>query len=194
MSRTSVVIALAVTSIIELTAQTPPKPAFDVASIKVNDSGGPIRVANIQGGFRATNISVQQLIVRAYDVRDFQIAGGPGWMASDRFDVDAKVESGRDVTPELVGLMLQDLLADRFQLKAHQQKRELPAYELTIGKNGHKMRPAATTTAVAPTKVPTDSFDPATMPPPGSLRMTGNGHMAASAMSLEQLVRSSHRR
>src|SRR5438093_3258557 len=85
-----------------LSAQaTPPAPAFEVASIKPNNSGdGRVMLGNQPGRFTATNVTLRMLIRNAYQLQDFQISGGPGWLASDHFDVVAKIEAGDpDVMP-----------------------------------------------------------------------------------------------
>jgi uncharacterized protein (TIGR03435 family) len=163
-------------------------PAFEVVSVKPNNSGGPIRVAGTPGRYSATSITANQLIMAAYHVREFQISGGPAWMRSDRFDVQAKAESDADATTIHFDLMLQSLLADRFQLTTHLEKKDLPAYELALDKNGPKIQPSSTT--AAPSSGPSDARirDRSVMPPPGMLRM-GTGEMAASQMSLDALLR-----
>ena len=141
-----------------------------------NDSGAPIRVAGSPDRYSATSITVNQLILRAYRVRDFQVAGGPDWMKSDRFDVEAKAETGSDPKSRAFDLMLQSLLADRFQLVAHFEKRDLPAFELTIAKNGLKIHASA---PPAPGEAPAGvNRDPNGMPRPGQLRM-GNSDLVA---------------
>jgi uncharacterized protein (TIGR03435 family) len=80
------------------------------------------------------------MIQYAYNVRDSQISGGPGWVRSDRYDVTAKPEgSARD---QEMKQMLQALLAERFQLRFHRQTQEGAIYALLIGKNGPKLQPA----------------------------------------------------
>src|SRR4029079_18822951 len=67
-------------------------PAFEVASVKPNSSGdGRVMMQNQPGRFIATNITLRMLIRNAYQLQDFQISGGPGWLASDHFDINAKV-------------------------------------------------------------------------------------------------------
>jgi len=78
------------------------------------------------------------LIRTAYGVTDDKIVGGPGWLGSDRFDVIAKTP--QSVTPEAARLMLRELLADRFDLKVHNDNRPLPVFVLTGGRNGSKMK------------------------------------------------------
>ena len=137
-------------------------PTFEVASIKPTAPGGPgggmIGIRMAPGGrFEATGVTAKLLIGQAYDVRDFQISGGPGWMTSDHYDIVAKPESSsasdslspdpRKVTDdqmktfqEQMRLRLQALLADRFQLKIHRETKELPVYALVLGKGGSKLQ------------------------------------------------------
>jgi bla regulator protein BlaR1 len=131
---------------------------FEVASVK--PSSGDDRRVGIQlqpgGGVRTTGTTLKFLLTFAYDVRDFQISGGPGWINSDRFDIVAKSERGSsESTPddmrkmtdaqmktsvELVRQKLQALLADRFQLTLNHETKEQPVYMLVIGKNGPKLQ------------------------------------------------------
>src|SRR5262245_28528910 len=73
----------------------PQKPSFDVASIRPNNSGSGGTTTNVNGGFvRVTNVSVRQLILQAYPMADSQLVGGPDWIATERFDIQARVDSG----------------------------------------------------------------------------------------------------
>jgi uncharacterized protein (TIGR03435 family) len=81
------------------------------------------------------------LIAAAYGVSEDNIAGGPGWISSELFDVIAKVPNG--TTRETANLMLQDLLADRFGLAVHHGTNAVPRYVLTVSKIGSKLRPAS---------------------------------------------------
>jgi uncharacterized protein (TIGR03435 family) len=117
-------------------AQAPP-PSFEVASIRSNRSGE----TRVSGGFlpggryRVINYPLRNLIAAAY-LRpqinpDFLIAGGPGWIDSDRFDIDARAESDFPAGSDARRRMLQQLLADRFALKVHFETSERPVYVLT---------------------------------------------------------------
>ena len=97
------------------------------------------------GGLDAQNVTLRSLITFAYDVRDHQLTGGPGWMDSDRYDILAKPGENdnpngekRSFQQDFAGirLKLRKVLADRFQLVVHTETRELPVYMLTVGKNG----------------------------------------------------------
>ncbi len=137
--------------------QSAAAPAFDVVSVKPSDPSA--RGMNIGitpgGGFTATNATVQALIQQAYDVRDFQISGGPGWINTERYDIAAKAddssvseddlrkmtEEQRQVFAQRLRGKVRALLADRFQLKVHQETKELPVYALVVVKNGAKNGP-----------------------------------------------------
>jgi uncharacterized protein (TIGR03435 family) len=115
--------------------------AFEVASIKPSPPGSNgTSIGSPAGRFVARNASLKLLIVNAFNVRDLQIEGGPGWMDSDRFDIDAKMTD--NATAKQSYEMLQTLLADRFQLKIHRETREMSIYSLVVGKGGPKLSPA----------------------------------------------------
>lgn len=121
-------------------------PAYDVASVKRNKSGDRMmRIMSRPDGFNCTNISLKNLIENAYGIREDLISGGPGWVDSMGFDIEAKV-SGEDVEAfkKLSGRqrnsLLQALLADRFHLKIHHETKILPMYDLLIAKGGSKLK------------------------------------------------------
>jgi uncharacterized protein (TIGR03435 family) len=76
----------------------------------------------------------------AYEVESYQISGGPAWMDSDRFDINAKAEGETAPSKEQLRQMLQRLLADRFHLQFHREKRQRPAYTLMLAKSGPKLK------------------------------------------------------
>jgi uncharacterized protein (TIGR03435 family) len=115
---------------------------FEVASVK------PSRVDHVEPSLRSspkrlqwTNVSLRELIKRAYDLPDYQI-NGPSWIADYRYDVAANIPPPR--TPERLRLMLQDLLRERFGLRVHRQSQAVQGYRLTIAKGGSKLTPAKT--------------------------------------------------
>ncbi len=119
--------------------QAQPKPEFEVASVRINNSGLPS--GSLSGTdksrFAATNITLKLLLTMAYQVRDFQVIGGPAWLNSDRFDLAAKAETEADW--DRMMLMLQSLLEDRFGLVIRRETRELPLYKLVAAKGGLKL-------------------------------------------------------
>ncbi len=77
----------------------------------------------------------------AYNLQDFQISGGPGWIKSERYDIEAKAES-HPSQRQIEGPMLQTLLRERFQLKFHRELKELPVFALVAAKGGLRLKPA----------------------------------------------------
>jgi uncharacterized protein (TIGR03435 family) len=123
-----------------------------------------------------TSATLRTLLSSAYRVQDFQIIGGPDWINVDRFDVQARPSEDyqpqpvvpcirADCPPTPVQLMMQGLLEHRFRLKTHRETRELPVYELTIGKNGFKLKEVSAPSPPAPGDAPPKLPPP---PPPGT--------------------------
>jgi uncharacterized protein (TIGR03435 family) len=119
-------------------------PGFEVATIKPNDSGKPdMQGLTIIGrNFKTVNASLGDLIQVAYEVQAKQIVNEPQWMVKNRYDIVAVPAEAGVPNAEQVRIMIQKLLADRFKLKFHKDKRELAAYLLTVGKNGPNLTPA----------------------------------------------------
>jgi uncharacterized protein (TIGR03435 family) len=121
-------------------------PSFDVATIKPNPSGG----TRLQGLFpkgrhmMVLNGSLEDVVTFAYGVQVKQLVGLPGWSSNDRYDIDAVPD--QPGTPNLQQMrgIFRKLLADRFQLTFHHEKREMVAYVLTVGKTGQKLTPSQT--------------------------------------------------
>jgi uncharacterized protein (TIGR03435 family) len=141
-----------------IAAQQPPSqpqealPQFEVASIKPNKSGDGRIMMGVQPGGRlnATNVTLKALIRNAYQVQDFQIAGGPDWMTDEHYDVLAKAEndgtgdparSPGPGQPSKLQLMLRALLADRFKLAVHNETRDMPIYALITAKRDGTLGP-----------------------------------------------------
>ena len=130
------------------------RPSFDVASIKPADppvgpflpGSRPVCPVTGCGGpgtgsperITFTFASLKNLIQVAYNVRSSHRIEAPAWMASATFDVVANVPPG--VTREQTNLMLQNLLAERFQLKVHHSTREAPVFALVVARNGPKLK------------------------------------------------------
>ncbi len=111
------------------------RPAFEVASIKPNQSAEPGLIRALHGGrFTLINLPMQTIVTMAYHIRDVQLSGTPAWFTSERFDVEARAE-GSPSFQTMLG-MLQALLEDRLQLKFHHGTKELPVYSLELAKPG----------------------------------------------------------
>jgi bla regulator protein blaR1 len=132
------------------TAQSLSLPQFEAASVKPSEPGN-LRGATYEflpgAGLRVTNGTLKGMLETAYDLRQFQIFGGPSWVNSERYDVLAKSPSGEFGTRagnsieeiKAVRSRLQALLAERFQLRVHRETKELSEYALEIGKDGPKL-------------------------------------------------------
>ena len=137
---------VAFTSCAALAQTAENSPAFEVASVKpaAPITGNTIRVmmrggpgSSDPGQITYTNVSLKSVLMNAYGVKDFQISG-PGWLDSERYDIVAKVPRG--ATKEQSKVMMQNLLAERFKLTLHREKKDLPMYALVVGKNGPKLK------------------------------------------------------
>jgi uncharacterized protein (TIGR03435 family) len=153
---------------------------FEVASIKPSapDTLGTFNRFLPGGRLRITGATLQFLIELAYDVRPFQISGGPKWIDTDRFDIDARLTTS-DATPstnpeltrknqQKAAEGLRSLLADRFQLAFHQETRERPVFVLVVAKGGSKLQ---------------ESTEPNSF-----IRRMGRGSMKGEAVALRLLV------
>ena len=153
-------IALALAGSAALFAQQPPATAerrFEAASVKPGLSpselgrqmaqaggarGGPVffGVRTMPGGrFLASTVTLKQLIARAFDVKDYQIDGGPAWMASDYFEIAAT--AGSDATPAEFNEMLRALLVERFGLRTHTETRDAQVHVVTLARNDGRLGP-----------------------------------------------------
>lgn len=123
-----------------LYAQTP---AFEVAAIKPNHSGLTDQHSDSDNDrLTCVNMTLKRYIAKAWRVRDDQIEG-PGWLASERFDLTAKASG--IVNDEMISQMLETLLAERFKLAVHREPREGRVYALTVAKGGVKLQPVEAT-------------------------------------------------
>lgn len=124
-----------------LRAQAPP--AFEVASIKRDLSGEPGGMFTLVPACHLERMTLRDLVIFAYRVHNFQVTGGPGWIDSERYNIEAKSERPPAVNQEYVTLQsrrLQTLLRDRFNLTIRRETKELPVYELTVAKRGPKLQ------------------------------------------------------
>jgi len=171
-------------------AQSPPDPKFEVASIKLNTSGA--RAVSIGASspraFRAENVWLRFLIETAWNVKDYQVSGGPDWAASNRYDIDARTETNASF--EQMRPMLQALLKDRFQLALHREPKDLPVYALVAAKGGIKLKVSAKESCIT-----RDPNAPPSASAPGQTYLSFCGGLATSprslngkAISMEQLT------
>ena len=130
--------------------QVPGPLEFEVASVKPNHLDDRIVTLHIGPGgrFSVRGYTLGLLIQQAYGIMGWGVMGGPAWMRSDRFDIDARVRVASDLTSALLRPILQALLVDRFRLTLRKVPKELPGYELVIARGGPKLE--ASTAEEAP--------------------------------------------
>jgi uncharacterized protein (TIGR03435 family) len=119
-------------------ASIKPSPPPEGMFVRTTFNGGP--GTPDPGTFRCENCSLTMLIMRAYDLKDYQFSG-PGWADSTRFNISAKIALG--TTKEQFQEMQQSFLADRFKFTFHREKKELAVYELVVVRAGPKFKESA---------------------------------------------------
>jgi len=129
-------------------APPPPKlmssdasPVFEVATIKPSKSaeGGVSIQVSPSGLVNTTSTSLSHLMKFAYDLHPRQIAGGPAWLENEKYDITAKPDMAGMPSGIQLKVMIQKLLAERFQLSFHRDKRELSVYAITVAKSGLRL-------------------------------------------------------
>jgi uncharacterized protein (TIGR03435 family) len=138
MARTLAIIAIAACA---LTSVAQPPAVFEVVSIHRNPSGADnTRIDMTHGRLAITNASLKTLIRNAYDIQSYQLAGGPGWLDSDGYDIAASTGTGEETSQDQYRALIRTLLTDRFRLKVHWQTRQANIYALVVAKNGPTLR------------------------------------------------------
>jgi uncharacterized protein (TIGR03435 family) len=146
-----ILIALASLTAAALTAQGTASDSgsasFEVASIKVNHSGTTTpRWMGFQGAqFVVLNVSAKEFVLNAFTPThapyyyEFEVLGGPPWSQTERFDFVAKVDPQKD-RPRL-GMMMVNLLKERFKVEVHREQKEMPVFELALARSDGKLGP-----------------------------------------------------
>jgi bla regulator protein blaR1 len=114
--------------------------SFDVASIKPDSPGG-VSTGDFRllpgGRLSAEKVVLRFFIQNAYGLKPFQLSGGPDWISSQGYDIEAKAEG--NPSNAQMQKMMQTLLEDRFKLKYHRETKEMPVYTLAVAKGGLKL-------------------------------------------------------
>jgi uncharacterized protein (TIGR03435 family) len=164
---------------------TASNPAFEVATVKPSP---PLDMTKLTEQIKAGKMprlgphvnasqaeyiymSLKDLIATAYAVKDYQI-GGPAWLASEHFDIVAKLPDGasKDDAPK----MLQALLAERFKLATHRDTQEHPVFALVVGKDGPKLKESQGTAEPIDENAPLKPGETQMNGPNGPIRMGRN--------------------
>jgi bla regulator protein blaR1 len=124
---------------------------YEVVSIKPDKSGPGSRAQIAPDGYSEKYVTLKGLILRAFGLQEFQLSGATGWVESERFDIDARMDTATadalqklDVDDQRTARqqMLQAVLADRFQLTFHRESKVFQVYSLVVAKNGSKLHEA----------------------------------------------------
>jgi uncharacterized protein (TIGR03435 family) len=177
---------------------------YEVSTVKLykpgaDEAGGGIRmgISNAPDAFSAAGVTLQVLLTFAYNVQNNQISGGPDWLNSERFQIDAKMDGSvadalqkmsPDERAETRRKMLQKLLAERFKMTIQKDTKELPVYWLTVGKNGSKLHEVEP----PPNTPPGGSQGRGARGGPGTVQVGGRGPtqtLTAQAVPISALLR-----
>jgi uncharacterized protein (TIGR03435 family) len=185
-----------------VSAQTSGSPAFDVASIKPNKAAGSFAMVFQPGGrFIARDVTLRMLVAFAYgipeSVADQRISGGPKWIGDNHFDITAKAETvpqpaSTGPRPDML-LMVRALLADRFKLAVHTEKRDARVYALVLarrdGRFGQQLRSTPQDCVAWLTAHGRAGLSqPALTDPPCGRKRVDRSTIAGSAMTMPQLA------
>jgi len=158
---------------VTVTAQEPEQ--FEVVSIRPHPDPIAFTRDTVDGvSYHAVGLTLLTLIEDAYAMGRFQISGGPNWLTTVHYDVEARASGSALLTWERVRPMLRAMLADRFQLRVQLAMRELPCYDLVIAKGGPKLK---------------ENTDPG---PPGGVAASTDAtgvHIRAESGTMARLVR-----
>jgi uncharacterized protein (TIGR03435 family) len=141
----AVIVAASPASRAQAPAAAPPS-RFEVASIKPSNPNPASGQASLPiilpalGRLQAQNMTLRLLIVAAYQKQSFQVIGGPDWLNTTKFDVNARAADAKASTTVLLE-MLQRLLADRFKLRVHSETRQVPIYALMLARSDGRLGP-----------------------------------------------------
>jgi uncharacterized protein (TIGR03435 family) len=115
-------------------------PRFDVATIKPSKPDDPRKLFIVQSGrFQIINQPLTAILTFAYDVQAKQLIGLPPWADTDKYDIDAKPDGEGAPSSKQWKRMIQKLVAERFKMTFHAEKKELPVYVLSVAKMGPKL-------------------------------------------------------
>jgi bla regulator protein blaR1 len=177
----------------QITAPGPDAPTFEVASLKPTPPGTPALGRGVPGRFTSQNMTVSRMIRMAYAIHETQITGGPDWVRSDGYTIDAT--TGGTANNQMP-VMMQTLLRDRFKLTFHTEKRELPIYALVVQRSDGRLGPGLKQTpdgecppAGSPRPAPSPTpIDPNA--PPCGASMFAPGRLHAHGVPINMLAQS----
>lgn len=187
---TLIILALALATSERLLAQAPPAPAFEVATIKPVTGPRPPRGVSSPNRFTNTDTTLRSLIEYAYELTPAQVVGGPQWVDTNRYAIDARA-TGTPSRAEM-RLLVKALLADRFNLRAHAETRELPVYILERLRRDGPLGPAIRPTPASECSAPVVSLGTPRQPgapPPCGVVSANPERITARGVAMSQFAR-----
>jgi uncharacterized protein (TIGR03435 family) len=145
-------LAIAVLFATTIVTAQPATPVLEVASVRKHGDVEGHSGFTISGSrITVVDFNLRNMILEAYNVKPYQLQGGPDWMKSESYDVAARAGgefsdrggSNTELTREQARTILQAVLTSRFKLKVHRETTDIPIYSLVVGKNGSKMKESA---------------------------------------------------
>jgi len=177
------------------TAPATPSLAYDVVSIKPGEDSGRIMMRMLPDGYGASGITLRFLIQNAYNTRRDLILGGPGWLDTAHFDIEARVspadaEAFHNLDPRQRSQLLKPVLAERFHLKVHTETKEMTVYHLVPAKGGPKLTKSevqAPPPSSGPTGAPGVGLGPG-LPTRGQMMRIQPGKLTAGGITMGGLA------
>lgn len=115
-------------------------PSFDAVTIKPSRPNTPGKLFTVRGReVLAINTTLSDILTLAFSLHPKQIINAPSWMEEDHYDVTGTPDTPGQPNIDQMRVLFQKMVADRFQLKFHRDKKELAVYALTVGKGGPKL-------------------------------------------------------
>jgi uncharacterized protein (TIGR03435 family) len=154
------------------------KPDVEVATIKPTKPGNDQMMFSTHGGTLVIkNLTLGFIMSTAYGLPVRQFVGKPGWVDTDKWDIEAKADTPGELNISQTKLMMQKLFTERFGLQLHEEKRKMAAYVLIVSKDGPKM-----------TKAAASSSSPGTLLNPGGALTVKSGFTADLAQTLQNYI------
>jgi uncharacterized protein (TIGR03435 family) len=148
--RALLALMLSTAATLATSAQAPaPAPSFEVASVRLSNTDPVPFTADDEplsrfptNHFYARNLPLKLTLGIAFGVDQRYVDGGPAWLDTQNYFIDAKVDGGRQLTSDQMKPLLQTLLSQRLGLKAHRESRLVAGYEMVVAKGGPKLQPS----------------------------------------------------
>ncbi len=142
---------------------------YDVVRIKLHGDNPALRFDELPNGFSNRGITLLNLIAMAFGVREEQIIGGPAWVRSTEFDVDARVDEEKSqefkkLSRQAKGAMLRPILQERFHIELETGTKQISVYDLVVARGGPKLKIHSAADSVDPIHISAGNWIMPSMP------------------------------